>query len=199
MAEHTYTVGGPGVAVLYSIATNAADAVAKILRVTNQTQIAFAADGVTITPANEEDSSELTAFIEAALPPGTSTVAETARVRENGTSVGGGGATGGTQYILAVAGPVENKTGTNRKIWAGVVTLDPASGSWLQKAGEPTAPTLVFKSVTPTTAHTLGFAKIDAITAVDGTTLLYEMGSGDVTIPADTPRGVVDWVAKYTP
>lgn len=199
MPEHTYTIGGPGVMVLYTIATNAADAVAKILRVSNQTQIAFATDGVTVTPANEEDTSELYAFIEAALPPGTSTAAETARVRENGTNVGGGGASGGTQYIAVVAGPLENKTGSLRKIWAGVVTLDPSSGSYLQKANDPTAPVMVFKSVTPSAAQTVGFAKIDAITASDGTTLLYEMGAGSVTIPADTGRGITDYVTKYTP
>lgn len=196
MAEHTYTTGGPGVAVLYTITTNAADAVAKVLRLTNQTTVARDGSGIwTVTPANEEDSAEFYTFLEAALPAGTSSVVEATRVRENGTTIGGG-TSGGTQYILVVAGPVENNgAGSDRKIGVFPVTVDPSSGSWTQKAGDPTSPTIVLKSFAPSVAKTIGFAKIDAIT--DGTNALYEMGSGTITVAANT-QGTIDFVTKYT-
>jgi hypothetical protein len=196
MAEHTYTTGGPGVAVLLTITSNAAAAVAKVLRLTNQTTVARDGSGIwTVTPANEEDSAEFYTFLEAALPVGSSSVVEATRVRENGTSIGGG-TSGGTQYMLAVAGPVENNgAGADRKIGVFCVTVDPSSGSWTQKAGDPTAPTIVLKSFAPSVAHTLGFALVDAIS--DGTNTLYEMGSGNITVAANS-QGTVDFITKYT-
>lgn len=180
----TYALGGPGVSSLFTKVSNAATALVKDFRVTNQTGLAPDGSNLwTVTIANEEDTPEFSTFRETALPPGTSSVAEPERTREGGAKVGGG-TSGGIEYILAVGGPVLDKgSGATRKLAVLNVTVDPTTGGSTQAPGAPTSPTLVFKSVKVTADTTLGFALIDAMPDADGNAGgLYDMGSGSVTI-----------------
>lgn len=197
--EHTYTTGGPGVAVIWTKASNAAVAVAKVLRLTNQTQMA--ADGsrvYTVTPTNEEDSAAFFTFLETALPVGQTSGTETARTRESGTPIGGG-ASGGVEYIMGVGGPVGNKgTDDVRRLHLFNGSVDPTSGSLTQSANNPAAPTFVFKTSATSADTTVSHTLINAIPNEAGAAELYERAAGNETIPSGAGHKIV-YVAKYTP
>lgn len=191
--EFTWVLGGPGVLSIWSKASDAAVAVVKVLRVTNSTAMTPDANGIwTITPANEEDTTQFYAFLDAALPVGSSAGVEATRTRESGSTVGGG-SSGGTEYLIGVGGPKSNRgTGVDRKLSLFNVTVSGDSGGSTQTANTPTAPSIKFLSTAVTADTTVGFALIDAMpddTGDEGA--LYLKGSGNETIPAGRSHEIV--------
>lgn len=187
MAE-AIIIGGPGVAVFWARTSNAAGAVIKKMAITNSTTLTRdSTTGIwTITWDQEEDSAAFQAFLDAANPPGATTSTTPERKREGGRIVGGG-ASSGTSYVLAITGNEDLEgTGTTRKVWLGNVKVDPGSGAYGQKADEPTKPALIVKSYSESVATTVALATLNAVTAEDGTTVLYA-AAADLTIPANSP------------
>lgn len=172
---NNYLIGGPGVCELYTIVANAATTLAIRFDETNGTTIAYSDGGVaTITIDNELHNAAFSTWKRAALPLGTSSTPDAERTRENGTKVGGGGASGATKYVAIMYGPTDSD-GTNRLVWVGVVSADSSTGGWHQKAGEATSPTVSLKSF-----------PADADTTID--TLLFDDTLVTVTVDQEIPE-----------
>lgn len=195
----SYIIGGPGVTVVYARTADAAGAVAFTFKEVNQSALARGSDGVwTLTLENETDTAAFHTWLKTAVPPTSSSgVVEAERIREGGTKVGGGTA-GAVEYVVVVAGGVtDNGSGADRKLAAFTMTVDPSSGGFTQKAGDPTKPAVVMKSYADSAITTVSVAVMNAITDLDGTTDLYE-AAADITIPANA-HYTIEFVPKYTP
>lgn len=137
---------------------------------------------ITLTQNNDDEA--LQSFLEHfALPSSDSTGTVTEYTYEDGLKGGGDNATGRYVLIMNIGAVPAGATNTSkRKVTIAIGSISPTSGSYVQKSGETSNPTFVFKSIKSAYAYDLTPAMFPATafkTVVGNTTL--PKGSGAIT------------------